>query len=92
MAWLRWLRDGRPAWCAAALAAYALALFSKESGVCLVGLALLGWLSTQAPFFEGLGVTPNLQAPNDALALLAAANAGRASRFQSDVSGPAWLR
>jgi STE24 endopeptidase len=36
----------------------------------LLALALLGWLSTQAAFFEGLGVTPNLQAPNDALALL----------------------
>jgi STE24 endopeptidase len=37
----------------------------------LAGLALLGWLSGQATFYEGLGVTPNvLQAPNDALALL----------------------
>ena len=37
----------------------------------LAGLALLGWLSGQASFYEGLGVTPNvLQAPNDALALL----------------------
>jgi STE24 endopeptidase len=36
----------------------------------LAGLALLGWLSTQPAFFAGLGVQPNLQAPNDALALL----------------------
>jgi STE24 endopeptidase len=39
-------------------------------GFSLLALALLGWLSTQAPFYAGLGVTPNLQAPNDALALL----------------------
>jgi len=39
-------------------------------GFSLLALALLGWLSTQAPFYEGLGVTPNLGAPNDALALL----------------------
>jgi STE24 endopeptidase len=32
--------------------------------------ALLGWLSTRAWFFTGLGVTPNLTLPNDALALL----------------------
>jgi STE24 endopeptidase len=32
--------------------------------------ALLGWLSTRAWFYTGLGVEPNLQAPNDALALL----------------------
>jgi STE24 endopeptidase len=36
----------------------------------LLGLALLGWLSGQGSFYEGLGVTPNLDAPNDALALL----------------------
>ena len=36
----------------------------------LLGLALLGWLSGQSSFYEGLGVTPNLGAPNDALALL----------------------
>jgi STE24 endopeptidase len=34
------------------------------------GLALLGWLSNQSGFYTGLGVTPNLAAPNDALALL----------------------
>ena len=39
-------------------------------GFSLLALALLGWLSTQAAFYEGLGVTPNVQAPNDALALL----------------------
>ena len=39
-------------------------------GFSLLGLGLLGWLSTQVPFYEGLGVTPNMNAPNDALALL----------------------
>ncbi|MCU0964612.1 MAG: M48 family metallopeptidase [Burkholderiaceae bacterium] len=39
-------------------------------GFSLLALALLGWLSTLAPFYEGLGVTPNLGVPNDALALL----------------------
>ncbi len=36
----------------------------------LAGFALLGWLSTQAWFYTGLGVRPNMDAPNDALALL----------------------
>jgi STE24 endopeptidase len=36
----------------------------------LAGFALLGWLSTQAWFYFGLGVRPNLSGPNDALALL----------------------
>ncbi len=36
----------------------------------LAGLALLGWLSQQVWFYTGLGVRPNLAAPNDALALL----------------------
>ena len=36
----------------------------------LLGFALLGWLATQAWFYIGLGVQPNLAAPNDALALL----------------------
>ncbi len=36
----------------------------------LVGFALLGWLSTQVWFYLGLGVRPNMGAPNDALALL----------------------
>jgi STE24 endopeptidase len=36
----------------------------------LAALALLGWLSQQTWFYAGLGVMPNLAAPNDALALL----------------------
>lgn len=36
----------------------------------LAGFALLGWLAAQAWFYTGLGVQPNLAAPNDALALL----------------------
>jgi STE24 endopeptidase len=36
----------------------------------LVGLAGLGWLSTQTWFFEGLGVQPHLGSANDAIALL----------------------
>jgi STE24 endopeptidase len=36
----------------------------------LAGLALLGWLSAQSGFYTGLGVQPNMGAPNDALALL----------------------
>jgi STE24 endopeptidase len=38
----------------------------------LAGFALLGWLATQAWFYVGLGVIPNMNpaAPNDALALL----------------------
>ncbi len=39
-------------------------------GLSLAGLALLGWLATQSGFYAGLGVAPNLSAPNDALALL----------------------
>jgi STE24 endopeptidase len=39
-------------------------------GMSLVGLALLGWLAGQSGFYAGLGVLPNLGAPNDALALL----------------------
>ena len=38
--------------------------------VSLGGFALLGWLATQAWFYTGLGVSPNLSAPNDALALM----------------------
>jgi STE24 endopeptidase len=41
-----------------------MALFS------LAFFALLGWLVTQLWFFAGLGVTPNLTLPDDALALL----------------------
>jgi STE24 endopeptidase len=36
----------------------------------LAGFALLGWCSTQAWFYTGLGVRPNMAGPNDALALL----------------------
>jgi STE24 endopeptidase len=36
----------------------------------LAGLALLGWLAGQSGFYTGLGVQPNMSAPNDALALL----------------------
>ena len=36
----------------------------------LAALAALGWLSGQAWFYTGLGVRPNLEAPNDALTLL----------------------
>ena len=36
----------------------------------LAGFALLGWLATQVWFYTGLGVQPNMGAPNDALALL----------------------
>ncbi len=39
-------------------------------GASLAALALLGWLAQQQWFYTGLGVTPNLGAPNDALALL----------------------
>ena len=39
-------------------------------GLSLAGLALLGWLAGQSGFYSGLGVAPNLTAPNDALALL----------------------
>lgn len=38
--------------------------------VSLAGFALLGWLSNQVWFYTGLGVTPNLFAPNHALALI----------------------
>jgi STE24 endopeptidase len=36
----------------------------------LVGFALLGWLSSQAWFYTGLGVRPSMTGANDALALL----------------------
>ena len=39
-------------------------------GLSLLGLAGLGWLAGQHGFYAGLGVLPNLGAPNDALALL----------------------
>ena len=36
----------------------------------LAGFALLGWLSSQVWFYTGLGIGPNLNGGNDALALL----------------------
>ena len=36
----------------------------------LVGFALLGWLSSQIWFYTGLGIRPNMNSSNDALALL----------------------
>ena len=39
-------------------------------GVSFAGLALLGWLVSQTWFYTGLGVTPSLQGPNHALALI----------------------
>jgi STE24 endopeptidase len=36
----------------------------------LAGFALLGWLSGHTWFYTGLGVRPNMAAPNDALAIL----------------------
>ena len=38
--------------------------------ISLAGFALIGYLSQQIWFYTGLGVRPNLGAPNDALALL----------------------
>lgn len=38
--------------------------------ISLAGFALLGWLATQAWFYFGLGVRPNMTGPNDALALI----------------------
>ncbi len=38
--------------------------------ISLAGFALLGWLSTQAWFYLGLGVRPSMTAPNDAIAVL----------------------
>ena len=38
--------------------------------ISLAALALLGWLAQQPGFYTGLGVVPNIGAPNDALALL----------------------
>jgi STE24 endopeptidase len=39
-------------------------------GLSLVGFVLLGWLKEQVWFYTGLGVSPNLDAANDALALI----------------------
>ncbi|MBT2302947.1 M48 family metallopeptidase [Variovorax paradoxus] len=40
------------------------------SALSLAGFALLGWLSVHSWFYVGLGVQPNMAAPNDALAIL----------------------
>jgi STE24 endopeptidase len=39
-------------------------------GLSLLCFSLVGWLATKAWFYQGLGVEPNLNAPNDGLALL----------------------
>jgi STE24 endopeptidase len=39
-------------------------------GLSFLGFAALGWVSGQAWFYSGLGVTPALSGPNDALALI----------------------
>jgi len=39
-------------------------------GLSLLCFSLVGWLATKAWFYQGLGVKPNLNAPNDGLALL----------------------
>jgi STE24 endopeptidase len=49
---------------------HVLSMTVRGFAVGLAGFALLGWLSGQQAFFSGLGVSPNLAAPNDALALL----------------------
>ena len=36
----------------------------------LAGFALLGWLASRGWFYQGLGITPHVNGPNDALALL----------------------
>lgn len=45
-------------------------------GVWLASLALLGWLMNQPSFYTGLGVQPNMAAPNHGLALLLLTLAG----------------
>jgi len=45
-------------------------------GVWLASLALLGWLMNQPSFYAGLGVQPNMMAPNHGLALLLLTLAG----------------
>ena len=57
--------------------------------VTLAFFALLGWLATRAWFFTGLGVAPNLGAPNDALALLLLMLAAPGLRCVRDASGVA---
>ncbi len=47
-----------------------LKIMATSFAISLAGLALLGWLSQQVWFFTGLGVLPNLNGDNSALALL----------------------
>ncbi len=49
---------------------HVLVMTLRSFAVGLAALALLGWLARQPAFFVGLGAQPNMQAPNDALALL----------------------
>ena len=42
----------------------------RSFAISLLGMAALGWLSTQAWFYTGLGVQPHLASSNNALALL----------------------
>ena len=42
----------------------------RSFAISLLGMAALGWLSTQAWFYTGLGVQPHLTSSNNALALL----------------------
>lgn len=47
-----------------------LKMMATNFAMSLAGLALLGWLSQQIWFYTGLGITPNLNGGNSALALL----------------------
>ncbi len=47
-----------------------LKMMASNFATSLAGLALLGWLSQQVWFYTGLGVMPNLNGNNSALALL----------------------
>lgn len=57
--WVRWLQSPKAIWYAGALGAYLLALLSKESAVCLVGLlALTWWLTPESRRRIALGMLP----------------------------------
>lgn len=58
----------------------------------LLAMALLGWLAGQPAFYQGLGVSPNLQAPNDALALLLFMLAAPPFAFFLSPMSAAWSR
>ena len=45
-------------------------MMATSFALMLAGLALLGWLAQQVWFYTGLGVMPNLEGGNDALALV----------------------